>query len=112
MVLGLLFQGTDPFPDPEHAGQEIEFIGVLFASVLWLILLIYLMIYYTKDNREKMIPPITVLGFSYLTGFEILVQNFIALSPLCVIFFMVFQTGVFLQFGLDYYNNNQKGKKR
>ena len=112
MTLGLMFQPVDPFPDPIHAGQEIEFIGVLFACILILVFLIYLMQYYNKKSEEEIFPQIAILGFTYLIGFEFLIQNYIPLTPLIVIFVLVFQTGIFLQYALEFYKNNKRSKLR
>ena len=111
MTLGLLFQPVDPFPDPVHAGQEIEFIGVLFASILILVFLIYLMQYYNNKSNDQIFPQIAILGFTYLIGFDFLILNYIPITPLIVIFVLVFQTGVFLQYALDF-NKKKKLKIR
>lgn len=112
MVLGLMFQPGDPFPDPVHAGQEIEFVGVLFASILILVFLIYLMQYYNEKSNDQIFPQIAILSFTYLIGFNFLIQNYIPITPLIVIFVLVFQTGVFLQYALDFNNNKKKSKLR
>lgn len=86
---------VDPFPDPVHAGQEIEFIGILAMSVVLIIFLICLMIFCYFKFR-KVLPAIAILGFSFLIGMEFLISNFIPLTPYIPIFFIVFQTIMFL----------------
>lgn len=108
----MLFQPTDPFPDPVHAGQEIEFVGILFACILILAFLICLMLYYNKKAKDQIFPQIAILGFTYLIGFDFLVRNYIPLTPLIIIFVLVFQTGIFSQYALEFNNNNKKSKLR
>ena len=91
----MLFQPIDPFPDPVHAGQEIEFVGILITSIIFIMFLICLMIYCYLKFR-KILPAITILGFSFLIGMDFLISNYIPLTPYIPIFFIVFQTIMFL----------------
>ena len=50
MILSI-FQ-VDPFPDPTHAGQEIENIGLLFANISLLLFMIILMLYLYMKVRD------------------------------------------------------------
>ena len=95
MTLGLLFQPVDPFPDPVHAGQEIEFIGVLASSILILVFLICLMLLCYFKFR-KVLPAITILGFSFIIAIEFLINGYIPSSIYFSIFFIVFQTVMFI----------------
>lgn len=92
---------ADPFPDPTHAGQEIEFIGMMFGSVLIILVLIILMIYMYASKRY-FVPILIVYLFSLI--FAMTSFDFgIPFSPYIQIFFMLLQTGFFAMTAIEVY---------
>lgn len=90
----MLFQPTDPFPDPTHAGQEIEFVGVVFACILMLILMMVLMIYAYKKIR-KFLPVLIIFLFSLIMGISTMSVLGFPHTPWFQLFFILFQTVIF-----------------
>ena len=100
----MLFQPIDPFPDPTHAGQEIEFIGVMFAFILMLILMMVLMIYAYKKMR-KFLPVLIIFLFSLIMGMSSMSVIGFPHTPWFQLFFMLFQTVIFYYSVLELQNN-------
>ena len=90
----MLFQPIDPFPDPTHAGQEIEFIGVMFASILGLVIMMILMIYAYKKIR-RFLPVLIIFLFSIVLGMMAMSVLGIPFTPWFQLFFILFQTIIF-----------------
>ena len=88
-----LFQGSDPFPDPTHAGQEIELVGFMFASILLLVLMMGLM-FYLYRNVKRFLPALVVFLFSLVIGFYSL-SSIIPFTPWFQIFFILIQSVLF-----------------
>ena len=93
----MLFQ-IDPFPDPTHAGQEIEFIGFMFASILILMIMIIFMFYLYQKVR-LFLPELVVFLFSLVIGVYSL-SSAIPYTPWFQIFFILVQS-VFLYLEID-----------
>ena len=89
----MLFQ-PDPFPDPTHAGQEIEFVGVMFASILMLVIMMILMIYAYKKIR-KFLPVLIIFLFSIVIGLSAMSILGFPFTPWFQLFFILFQTIIF-----------------
>lgn len=103
-----IFQ-VDPFPEPTHAGQEIENIGLLFGTLSFLFFLIILMIYMYKVIKD-IIPIVIIYGFSLIIGvysFECILP----FTPYCSLFFIVFQTGLFIMSSMELYTSNKNRGK-
>ena len=100
---------ADPFPsDPlcECEAQAIMLVGWMFAICLILVLLIYLMLYlYVKI--EEFEPMLIVFLFSLIIGTTSLSVIDIPFTPWFQIFFMLFQTVLFLLKALQYYYNKR-----
>ena len=90
----MLFQPVDPFPDPSHAGQEIEFVGVMFACILMLILMMVLMIYAYKKMR-RFLPVLIIFLFSIIMGINTMSVLGFPHTPWFQLFFILFQTIIF-----------------
>lgn len=90
-LLGLI----DPFPDPTHAGQEIEFIGLMFASILIVVMLLIVMIYLFAKKRF-FLPILVVFLFSIVIGMISIENSTIPFSPWFQIFFILVQAMFFL----------------
>lgn len=104
-----IFQ-VDPFPDPTHAGQEIENIGIMFGTLIYLFFLIILMIYMYKVIKD-IIPIVIIYGFSLIIG----IYSFACILPFipyCSLFFLFFQTGLFVMFAKESYLSNKNKKYR
>ena len=102
----MILQGpVDPFPDPVHAGQEIENIGLMFGAIAILIILVILMIYLYSKRME--LPIVVVFGFSIIFG----IASFpfgIPFTPYFQIFFMLFQGSFFIMKAMQF---NKKRKR-
>lgn len=105
----ILQQPVDPFPDPIHAGQEIENIGLMFGSILLILVLIVLMIYLYKNFKSEL-PLIVVYLFSLIIGLNSFIYN-IPFTPFIQLFFIFFQSSIFLMKGLDEFNKNKRKKR-
>jgi len=90
-----LFQPVDPFPDPTHAGQEIEFIGLMFASILIIMFLSGIMIYLFAKKRY-FLPILGVFLFSLIIGMTSIENATMPFTPMFQIFFIVVQALFFL----------------
>ena len=90
----MIFQPSDPFPDPVHAGQEIENIGIMFGAIIVILLLLFLMIYFYSKKRY-FLPILVVFLFSLIIG--MLSMEFgIPFTPYVQIFFMLMQSVFFI----------------
>ena len=98
----MIFQ--PPFPEP----IETE-VPVIFIHIFILVMFIVLMLYIYKNIKEMLII-IIVYGFSLIIGIEYLAHGHPPFSPMIEIFFILFQSGVFLQSSIEYFEN-YKNKK-
>lgn len=111
-IIRLVFsQPVDPFPDPTHAGQEIEFVGVMFAHIILLIFMILLMIYLFKKVKE-VLPIIVVYMFSIIMCFVCLQDTYFPFTPYFQIFCMLIQSSFFLMSGIERYTIWNKNKNK
>ncbi len=100
----MLFQPVDPFPDPTHAGQEIEFVGVMFACILMLVLMMVFMIYAYKIIR-KFLPVLIIFLFSIIMGISTMSIVGFPHTPWFQLFFILFQTIIFYYSVLELQEN-------
>jgi len=103
----MIFQPVDPFPDPTHAGQEIENVGIIFSHISVIFFLIILMLYLYMKVKD-ILPLILTYLFSLLIGFICLTYPFMPFTPYFSLFFIFFQSIIFLIAGLDYYEGFKK----
>jgi len=96
-----LFQ--PPFPETETEILEATFTTIHFVILFFLIILL---IYCFKVIRN-ILPIITVYAFSLIIAMESLTHSHFPISPMFEIFFMIFQTSIFIVSALDYYNNKK-----
>lgn len=73
----------------------------MFAHISILIILLILMIYYSKRIKYYT-TIITIYLFSLILGFESLTHPHTPFSPYFEIFFIIFQTVLFIQIAIDY----------
>ena len=93
----MIFQ--PPFPQPiEPLEAEVP---LIFIHIFILVMFIVLMLYTYKNIKEFMIIVI-VYGFSLITGFEYMIHGHPPFSPMIEIFFVFFQSGIFLLSSLEY----------
>jgi len=95
---------ANPFPDILDCteSEAILLVGWMFAICLILVLLIYLMLYlYVKI--EDFEPMLIVFLFSLIIGTTSLSVINVPFAPWFQIFFMLFQTVLFLLKALKYY---------
>ena len=98
----MIFQ--PPFPEP----LETE-VPLIFIHIFILVLFIVLMIYTYKSIKEFLIIVI-VYGFSMIIGFEYMIHGHPPFSPMIEIFFLLFQSGIFLLSSLEYIENYKRKK--
>jgi hypothetical protein len=102
-----LFQ-IDPFPDPTHAGQEIENVGLMFAFFLMFIVFMVLMVYCYQRLRKPLPIIVIYLNSLWASMLSLGSQQF-PFTPQFQVFFMLFQSSLFLIFALEY--STQKKRK-
>jgi len=105
----MIFQ-VDPFPPPSHAGQEIENIGLMAGHLVMLIFLIILMIYLYK-KISHILPMIIIYMFSLIFGVICIGSVYMIFSPYFALFFIFFQSSIFLMNGLDEFNKYKRKKR-
>ena len=105
----MIFQ--PPFPEPIPStiieAEAIISIGLMFADILIIFFLLMLMIYLFK-KVESNLPIIVVYFFSILMGLESLSHFHTHFSPTIEIFFLIFQTSIFIMKALEF----DKSRKR
>lgn len=105
MTKGLL-QGN-PFEPTDIDAIAITNVGLMFAHILILILLMVLIIYCYRNFKEYLIT-IVVYSFSLWIGMDSLTHWHTPFSPLIEIFFILFQTAIFITMSIDLYTTNKK----
>lgn len=100
-----------PFPPTELEAEAITNIGFMFADVLIFIFLIVLMLYlFNKIGSYKdSLPILIVYLFSLVIGMEGLTHIHTHFSPMLEIFFLMFQTSLFLLTSFRVYSNYNRG---
>lgn len=106
----MIFQGPPPFEPTDVEAEAITNIGFMFADILIFIILIVLMIYLYK-KIESNLPMIVVFLTSLILGMEMLSHGHTHFSPMIEIFFLLFQTSIFLMKALESYKSSKKKKR-
>ncbi len=100
-----------PFPPTESEAQAITNIGFMFADIFIFVFLIVLMLYlFNKiSSYRDSLPILIVYLFSLVIGIEGFTHIHTHFSPMLEIFFLMFQTSLFLLTSFRVYSNYNKG---
>lgn len=98
---------VDPFPPTDIEAIAITNIGLMFAHIFILMFFIILMIYCMNKFKDYL-TVLTVYSFALIIGMESLTHIHTPFSPMLEIFFLVFQTVLFLIASLKFYSINNK----
>ena len=101
-----------PFEPTEIEAVAITNIGLMFAHIFTLVFFMLLMIY-TYRKIKDIIPIIVIFMFSLMIGIDCIshTHTLTEFSPLFEIFFLVFQSTIFLLSALDYHTSSKNKKK-
>lgn len=109
MTKGIHQPPGSPFPPTIIEAEAVIAVGVMFAHIFIIVLMMILMIYYSKKVRNY--PTIIIIYlFSLIIGFESFLHLHTPFSPMIEIFLVIFNTSLFIQSALDY-NTLSKRKK-
>lgn len=92
----------DPYPGCECEATAIRVMGYMFASIGVMVLLLILMIYFYVKVR-KFLPILVIYVFSLIIGMASF-SSLIPFFPWINVFFILFQSVIFMLTGLDLYN--------
>jgi len=92
---------TSPFEPTNIEAVAITNIGLMFAHFILIFVLIILMIYFSKRIKYYTVI-IVIYLFSLIIGFESLAHPHIPFTPMFELFFIIFQTSIFIHIALDY----------
>lgn len=108
-----ILQGQPEFPfSGSEAEAILEAVFLSFHFIIIFFLIILLMYIYVKNMKYNFLPSLVVFGFSLLIGISSLEHSHFPLSPLVELFFLTFQTSIFLLISFNEYNNNTNVKRR
>lgn len=98
-----------PFEPTEIEAIAIVNIGLMYSHILILMIFMVLMIYSYRKIKD-ILPIIVIYMFSLMIGMEGFVHQHILTeySPILEIFFLIFQSSIFILASLDYYENRKK----
>lgn len=103
-----------PFEPTEIEAIAIINVGLMYSHIVLLFFFIIIMIYAYKKIKG-ILPIMVIYLFSLIFGMEAFVHNHVLteFSPMLEIFFLLFQTSIFLQASIDYYtlNKRKRGNK-
>ena len=109
----MIFQGQPEFPFSGSEAEAIIELGLItFHFIIMLFLIVLLMYILIKNIKYGFLPSLIIFGFSILIGMTSLEHPHLPISPLVEIFFMIFQTSIFLLISFNEYNNNINIKRR
>ncbi len=98
----MLYQPVNPFPPTENVALAITNIGVMFVH--FFILVMYMVVLFRLMKNDKLVIPFLITYmFSLLVGVESLYHSHLPFSPTFEIFFLTFQTGIFITYALENY---------
>lgn len=98
-----------PFELTEFEAIAIIDIGILFAQMVMFFFLIVLMIYYSKRIKQYL-TIIVIYLFSIIMIFLSFNNSHTLFTPYFEIFFMLFQTSLFIQVAIEYYTIEKRKK--
>ena len=94
---------ADPFPECDCEAEAIRLIGFMFGTITIMILLLVLMIYFYVKVR-KFLPILVIFLFSLIIGMTTFSSFSIPYYPWFNLFFILFQSIIFMLTSLDLYN--------
>ena len=109
MTKGILQPPGNPFPPTVIEAEAITNIGLMFAHLFILVFFLVLILYLFM-KIVNFLPILVVYMFSLLVGLDSFTHLHTPFSPLFEIFFLMFQTTIFLLTAFNVYDN--KIKKR
>lgn len=97
-----------PFEPTEIEAIAIVNIGLMYAHILTLMIFMFLMIYSYKKIKD-ILPIIVIYMFSLIFGMEGFIHGHILteFSPMLEVFFLIFQSTMFLLASLDYFETRK-----
>lgn len=95
-----------PFEPTDLPAEAITNIGYMFADILIFFIFIILLIYSYKTFQDYLII-IIVYSFSLIIGIEGLTHLHTHFSPTFELFFLIFQSGIFLLSSLRMYESKK-----
>lgn len=98
---------ADPFPECECEAEAIRIIGFMFGTIIIMVLLLILMIYFYLKVR-KFLPILVIFLFSLIIGMATLSSFVVPFYPWFNVFFILFQSVIFMLTSLDLYNEVKK----
>lgn len=99
-----------PFPPTIIEAEAIIAVGVMFAHIFIILMLMILMIYYHK--KLNMYPTIIIIYlFSIVVGIESFLHQHTPFSPIFEIFALLFQSSLFIQYAIEYYTNEKRKRE-
>ncbi len=93
-----------PFPPTEIEAEAITNIGFMFGHLFVLVFFMLLMLYLFM-KIVNFLPILVVYTFSLLIGMESFTHLHTTFSPLLELFFLMFQTTLFLLASFNIYDN-------
>jgi len=106
----MILQQPPPFEPTVIEAIAITNIGFMIADILIFVIFIILMIYFSK--RLEYYPSIiTIYLFSMIIGFEGLAHQHTHFSPYLELFFILFQSSIFIKIAIDYYIIENKKRR-
>lgn len=96
----------DPYPGCECEATAIRIIGFMFGTIGIMVLLLILMIYFYVKVR-RFLPILVIFVFSLIIGMASL-SSLVPFFPWFNIFFILFQSIIFMLTSLDLYNEVKK----
>ncbi len=104
MTKGVLQPPGNPFPPTIIEAEAITNIGLMFAHLFVLVFFMLLMLYLFM-KIVNFLPILVVYTFSLLVGIDSLTHLHTPFSPLFELFFLMFQTTIFLLTAFNVYDN-------
>ena len=104
MTKGILQPPGNPFPPTIIEAEAITNIGLMFAHLFVLVFFMLLMLYLFM-KIVNFLPILVVYTFSLLIGVESFTHLHTPFSPLFELFFLMFQTTIFLLTAFNVYDN-------
>ena len=104
MTKGILQPPGNPFPPTIIEAEAITNIGLMFAHLFILVFFLVLMLFLFM-KIVNFLPILVVYMFSLLVGLDSFTHLHTPFSPLFEIFFLMFQTILFLLTAFNVYDN-------
>lgn len=102
----------NPFPPTEITAEAIIDIGLMFGHILILLVMIVLMIYCYRQKIKDTSVIIGIYAFSLILGMTSLEHPHTPFSPMFEIFFLIFQTSLFIELAIRKFSERNGMKNR